>query len=233
MGRIARAVAIGVPHHITQIGNDKQQVFFDDADRRMFLRLLGERGEQEGVRLLGYCLMSNHTHYVVIPDRPLAFARWLGYAHLRYTQYFNLRYGHCGRLWRNRFYSCPLDNRHLAAALRYVDRNPARAGLVEQAWEWAWSSAQAHVEHQDPRDILDMAFWHEYDAGRQWREVLATAEDGAVLDSLRKSTRTGRPLGTTGFVKQLESHLHRGLAPGKPGRPKKKARAMAAPRAMP
>ena len=118
MPRIARVVAVGVPHHITQAGNDKQQVFFDDADRRMFLRLLGAHGEEEGVRLLGYCLMSNHTHYVAMPDRPLAFARWLGYTHLRYTQYFNLRCAHCGRLRSDRFFSCAIDNRYLAATQR-------------------------------------------------------------------------------------------------------------------
>ena len=72
MPRIARVVAAGVPHHIAQSSNNKQQVFFDDADRRMFLCLLGEHGEQEGVRLLG-C------------------------AHLRCTQYSNLRYGHSGQ----------------------------------------------------------------------------------------------------------------------------------------
>ena len=222
MGRIARVVAIGVPHHVTQIGNNKQQIFFDDADREMYLRLLQEQFQHWGIRLLGYCLMSNHTHLVAVPERPLSFARGLGQTHLCYTQYFNLRHQHCGRLWRNRFFSCPLDLRHLRTALRYVDLNPVRAHMVAAAGEYRWSSAAAHIDQCDPRGLLDMAFWRAFNPCRDWREVLAGGDDEELWAALREATNTGRPMGDEGFVKELGAKLSRNLERAKPGRPVKK-----------
>ena len=126
---MARVVAAGVPHHITQRGNNRQDVFLLDDDRRFYLETLRERSQRHGVTLLGYCLMTNHVHLVAIPERPDSLARALGQSHSRYAQRFNRRYGRTGHLWQNRFYSCPLGRTHLVRALLYVDLNPVRAGL--------------------------------------------------------------------------------------------------------
>ena len=118
---MARVVAAGVPHHITQRGNNRQDVFLLDDDRRFYLETLRERSRRHGVTLLGYCLMTNHVHLVAIPERPDSLARALGQSHSRYAQRFNRRYGRTGHLWQNRFYSCPLGRTHLVRALLYVD----------------------------------------------------------------------------------------------------------------
>ena len=128
---MARVVAAGVPHHITQRGNNRQDVFLLDDDRRFYLETLRERSQRHGVTLLGYCLMTNHVHLVAIPERPDSLARALGQSHSCYAQRFNRRYGRTGHLWQNRFYSCPLGRTHLLRALLYVDLNPLRAGLKE------------------------------------------------------------------------------------------------------
>ncbi len=78
MARMARVVAAGVPHHITQRGNNRQDVFLLDDDRRFYLETLRERSQRHGVTLLGYCLMTNHVHLVAIPERPDSLARALG-----------------------------------------------------------------------------------------------------------------------------------------------------------
>ncbi len=151
---MARVVAAGVPHHITQRGNNRQDVFLLDDDRRFYLETLRERSQRHGVTLLGYCLMANHVHLVAIPERPDSLARALGQSHSRYAQGFNRRYGRTGHLWQNRFYSCPLGRTHLVRALLYVDLNPVRAGLVGRAQEYPWSSARAHTEGADPSGTL-------------------------------------------------------------------------------
>ena len=146
MARKARVVAAGVPHHVTQRGNNRQDVFLTDDDRRYYLSVLRDRSQQAGLQLLGYCLMTNHVHLVAVPTRPDSLARALGRAHSSYAQRFNRRYRRCGHLWQNRFYSCPVGGSHLLRALAYVDLNPVRAGLVGRAADYPWCSARAHIE---------------------------------------------------------------------------------------
>ena len=146
MPRIARVVLAETPHHVTQRGVDRQAVFFSDADRRVYLELVQHSAQQFQTRLLGYCLMSNHVHWIVIPCQPDSLARAFGEAHGRYAHYANALRNRSGHFWQNRFFSCALERSHLWAALRYVERNPLRAGLVAAADEWPWSNAAARTE---------------------------------------------------------------------------------------
>jgi len=136
MPRRPRAVFPGVAHHITQRGNNRQPVFFSDDDRRFYLDLLSHHSTRSGVRVIGYCLMTNHVHLVAVPEREDSFARALRHAHSEYALARNRADGRSGHLWQNRFFSCPLDSSHLMAALRYTDLNPVRAALCLQAWDW-------------------------------------------------------------------------------------------------
>ena len=89
MPRLARAIAFGFAHHITQRGNNRQDVFFVDDDRRVYLELLKEQADKYSLELVGYCLMSNHIHIVAIPHEQDSPARAVGRTHFRYTQYIN------------------------------------------------------------------------------------------------------------------------------------------------
>ena len=133
MPRQARVVAVGAPHHITQRGNNCQDVFLLDADRYQDVGLLAEHSRQCGLQILGYCLMTNHVHLVAIPSRSDSLANTLRRTHSHYAQSFNQRYGRSGHLWQNRFFSCGLDRDHLVTTLAYVDLNPVRAGMVGSA----------------------------------------------------------------------------------------------------
>jgi putative transposase len=161
MPRLARAIAVGFPHHITQRGTNREAVFFTNTDRAVYLDLLRTSARRASLRILAYCLMPNHVHIVAVPDQPDALAVALRRAHGRYANYLNARRGRTGHLWQNRFYSCALDRDHLAVALRYVERNPVRASFVENAEQYAWSSAAAHLAGIDSREILDMDFWRD------------------------------------------------------------------------
>ena len=179
MPRIARVVAVGVPHHVTQRGNNRQQVFFSSSQRRNYLALLSEHADRHQLRVLGYCLMPNHVHVVAVPERFDSLAKALGHAHNAYSRYLNAVGRRSGHLWQNRIYSAPLGRDHLLRALRYVDLNPVRARLAERAVEFEWSSAQAHVTGRDPAGLLDMEEWRRLCPLGDWGEVL---EESAGLD---------------------------------------------------
>jgi putative transposase len=224
MARMARVVAVGVPHHVTQRGNNRQDVFLQDEDRRFYLETLRKQCELHGLAVLGYCLMTNHVHLVAIPRQAHSLARGLGKTHPFHAQRFNRRYGRVGHLWQNRFFSCPLGRSHREAALAYVDLNPVRAGLVGSAGGYPWSSAAAHLNGIDPTGVIDREAWNQSGRRCDWGEFLSRAEavDGASL--LRRATLLGTPLGEAEFVARLEQGSGRRLRPRPPG-PTVRARA--------
>lgn len=130
MARLARVVAADVPHHVTQRGNARQYLLVCDADRRVYLNLLREDMESCKVSLIGYCLMSNHVHLLVVPMEVEGLARTLKRTHGRYASYWNAVHNSSGHVWQGRYYSCPLDETHLWEALRYTELNPVRAGMA-------------------------------------------------------------------------------------------------------
>ena len=223
MARFARVVVIDVPHHVTQRGNARQVIFANDSDRVTYLELLREYSQLYGVSLLGYCLMSNHVHLIAVPHSPMALSQSLKQAHGRYASYWNAQRRSTGHVWQGRFYSCPLDESYLWAALRYVELNPVRAGMVVRAGLWRWSSAAAHCGVSAPEPMLEMEPWSRRWTAADWAQFLANAESGAEVNALRRSTYTGRPLGTAEFVAELEHLTMRPLVPRKGGRPKKAA----------
>ena len=208
-----------LPHHITQRGNYRQTVFFDDGDRQLYLAILRENTSRYRLRLLGFCLMSNHVHLIAVPEREDSLACALGRTHADYARWLHIRQRQTGHLWQNRFYSCPLDHGHCWAAMRYVERNPVRAGMVETAWQWQWSSASAHVSAFDGTGLLDLQEWQTCWTGPLWKQALQDGVGEVLLaERIRLATRTGRPLGTPDFAAGLEEAMGRSLLPAKRGR---------------
>ena len=200
MPRVARIVIPNCRHHVAQRGNNRQNVFFVDDDRRVYLELLREQAERFGLRVLGYCLMSNHTHLVAVPRRRESLPMAVGRTHWRYTQYVNRLHGRSGHLWQGRFHSAALDDMHLWTALRYVERNPVRARLTRRAWTYAWSSAAVHTGRAKGDPLIDLDWWRTESRGLDWKQILCEPEDEAAIIGLRRGTHTGRPLGSDRFV---------------------------------
>ena len=217
MARIARAVAAGHPHHITQRGNREERIFFRPADYRTYLAFMAEACAKEGVRIWAWCLMPNHVHLVVVPRTAGGLARAVGEAHRRYTRLINLRKGWQGHLLQGRFASCVLEASRVLAAVRFIERNPVRAGRVKRPWQWPWSSARARVAGLG--DALVAAGGPLAAKVPDWRRFLAAPEDAKELAAIRHHLRTGRPLGGPAFVARLERRLGRVLHCRKRGRP--------------
>lgn len=126
MARLARVVAAGLPHYITQRGNRRQQTFFCDEDYQTYLELMGEWCGAHDVQIWAYCLMPDHVHLIAVPESADGLRRALGEVHRRYTRMVNFREGWRGHLWQGRFASYVLDNPYLLTAARYVELNPVR-----------------------------------------------------------------------------------------------------------
>lgn len=142
MARMARIVVPGYPHHVTQRGVRSLPIFRDDEDRQSYLEFMRRETQRFQVGILAWCLMTN---LIAIPEDEKALARAIGEAHKRYSRMRNFAEGVWGYLFQGRFGSCVLDEKHLAAAVRYVENNPVRAGMVKRAWEYPWSSARFHA----------------------------------------------------------------------------------------
>ncbi len=184
---------VGEPHHITQRGNAQQTVFFSDQDRTTYLNLLRVYSARYHLHIWGYCLMNNHVHIIAVPDYPDSLWRAVGRTHNDYSRYANAKRAITGHLWQARFFSCPLDGHHRWAALAYVEQNPVRAGLVDNAAAWPWSSARSHLA--STHDHLDKHPWAAIFTPARWAEVLRTTiADEETAERLRSATRTGRPL---------------------------------------
>jgi len=215
MPRRQRCVVEGLPHHVTQRGVDRCPVFQFDLDRRTYLRLLGENLADAHTSLLGWCLMTNHVHLVVLPQLANSLALLLRRVHGRYAQYFNARAGRTGHLWQNRYFACPLAPARAARALAYVDANPVRACMVDSAAQYPWSSAAAHIAGDDRTGLLDLDWWRSAGLADDWSECLRTAERDIELE---QSTYANRPFGDPEFVTSIGERLGRYWIRGRPTR---------------
>jgi putative transposase len=162
--------------------------------------------------------MGNHVHILAVPSDTGGLAHALGRTHVEYARWLNLRRQETGHLWQNRYYSCPLDERHQWEALRYVELNPVRAGLAIRAADWPWSSTRAHLSGRDGTGLVDCADWRGRWSPESWRDVLEHGiADADLLARILESTRTGRPAGDDAYVKRIEARLGRPLRRLKPG----------------
>lgn len=175
---------------------------------------------RRGLAVWAYCLMTDHVHLVVVPQEEGSLGTALRDTHTVYAMYFNSRTELSGHVWQGRFFSCPLDESHHWAAVRYVEQNPVRAGMVERAEDYAWSSARAHCGRGD--DVVLSAEFPPSGVIANWSEWLNEGrEEDEGYTSIRRQTRTGRPCGSSTFFDELEVLLGRSLRPKKGGRPRK------------
>lgn len=221
MPRIARVCVEGYPHHITQRGNNKEKVFFDEEDRQFYLEVLRRYGNKHGIKILAYCLMENHVHILGIPEKALSLAKGIGGTNLIYTQYMHRKYKRSGRVWQNRFFSSVVEEEpYLWAVINYIEENPVRANIVKRAEEYQWSSARAHVEGINDKMLSKESYFSDKER-IEYGKILGQQNEN-MNTMIRKATATGRPLGGELFLRKLEKTLGRNLLPMKVGRPKRK-----------
>ncbi len=218
MARLARIVVPELPHHVTQRGNRREQVFFSDDDYRTYLELLANGLEKSASQIWAWCLMPNHVHLIVVPTHHDGLRQAVANPHRRYAAYINARNKWTGHLWQGRFCSVVMDEQHLYRAIAYVSLNPVRAGLVKRAQDWPWSSVRAHLAGKDNgitsvSPVLERTGDFATFLAKNWQD-----ED---FDDLRRAEIVGRPVGSEAFLKNLEHQLGRDVIPKQRGRKRK------------
>ncbi|MCD6217263.1 transposase [bacterium] len=220
MPRQARIVVRNVPHHVTQRGNRRQDVFFSTKGRKKYLGWLAQYSSRYRFEILAYCLMTNHIHIVGIPRNENSMGRTLQIVNMCHTQSVNRAHGWEGHLWHSRYFSTALDESHLWLAVRYVEQNPVRAGMVMRAWDYPWSSAACHCGlRSDPLLVQN----HEYSGiFEDWSDLLDEIPEKEEIEKLRNRTRTGIPCGDDKFIKKVSKISGRDYTKKTRGRPAKK-----------
>jgi putative transposase len=215
----------GLCYHVINRGNGRTRVFHNEADYREFLNLLTSASDRLPMRLIAYCLMPNHVHLVLWPHGDGELSRWMQWLLTAQVRRHHRRHGTSGHLWQGRFKAFPIQkDEHLLAVLRYVERNPLRAGLVGRAEDWPWSSlgapefpvaadqgaAPALALHPGPLP-----------RGANWRHWVNEAEDPDQLAALRASVNRGAPWGSPSWVRRTAGRLGLEASLRPRGRPRK------------
>ena len=197
-------------------GNRRNTVFHSAADYDFFVALMHKASARISMRILAYCLMPNHFHLVLWPYKEGDMSRWMHWLLTSQVVRYSKIYQTTGRIWQGRFKAFPIErDGHLLNVLRYVERNPVRAELVQRAVDWKWSSicsknAATGLLSESP--VTKPARWVE------WVDRPQSAEE---LDTLRRCSHKCRPYGSDAWV--LDTAVKLGLQSSLrgPGRPKK------------
>ena len=216
MARLARFVVPGIPHHVTQRGNGRQQTFFSDSDYAYYKTLLATHCAAAGVAVWGWVLMPNHVHLILVPETTDSLRAALSKVHRAYAGHIHAREKRTGHFWQGRFGCVAMDEPHLAAAIRYLALNPVRAKLVKRAQDWRWSSVHAHLNPDCDDGLTDVQPM--LDRVEDFAALLAAGEDDEMSKTIRRSETTGRPVGSDDFLASVEAVLQRSPLPGKRGR---------------
>jgi len=219
MPRLARTVFSNIPHHITQRGNRREDVFFTADDRLIYLEWLQFYCEKYDVSILAYCLMTNHVHLVLTPHSKDGLQKALKPLHMRYSQHINKIKGWKGHLWQGRFFSSPLDDAYTWSTIRYVERNPVQAGIIIKAEEYLWSSAAAHCGLKAEPLLTTLPNSMDGISQEDWSDWLVLPENQSVTDIIQRNIEKGLPCGNDTFIDKLEVIAKRSLRYKPQGRP--------------
>lgn len=197
MPRQPRIIVPEIALHVVQRGHNRQRCFRHELDYRVYLNWLGKLLGPTGCLLHAYCLMTNHVHLFITPSRLDSCAKLMRNLGQRYAQFFNRRYERRGSLWEGRFRSCLVDSsRYVLACQRYIELNPVRAGMVESASAYRWSSHNANSGRVlsrllSPHPTL-LALGETVEVRqRRYSELFSEADDPSFLAAVRDATNGG------------------------------------------
>lgn len=224
MPRRARSIVGGYAYHVLNRANGRLRLFKKQADFAAFERIIVEAFERVPLRIFGYTLMGNHWHFVVCPrqrqdDQVSEFFRWLTVTHSQ-RWHAHHRTAGMGHVYQGRFKSFPIaEDEHLLSVLRYVERNPLRAGLVERAEDWPWGSLRRRtLGTPEERALLAES---PVRLGRSWCEHVNQAQTEAEEQAIRRSIQRGQPYGGDAWQAKVARQLNLEHTFRPRGRPKK------------
>jgi len=186
-------------------GNARAEVFHKEGDYQAFLEMMEEASLRVPMRVLAYCLMPNHFHLGLWPAEDGALSRWMHWLLTTHVRRYQRHYRSSGHIWQGRFKAFPIqEDDHLLVVMRYIERNPLRANLVDRAEYWPWSSlkwlgtpARGPVR-LDPGAVP---------RGKSWLEGVNSVQSETEEERVRECARRERPFGQEGWVKETAREL--------------------------
>jgi len=222
MARRSRVTPGGLVYHVLNRSVGKMVLFRHESDFEAFERIIHEAHERHPIRILCYCVMSNHWHFVVWPQEDgqvTRFFRWLAHTHAMRWRVSHRTVGY-GHLYQGRFKSFPVErDEHLLTLCRYVERNPLAAEMVKRAEQWRWSSLWVRC-HGNAKQKSILSAWP-LDRPRQWTEHVNRPLNGGELEAVKTSLVRGQPLGSVDWVQKIAARLSLEHTMRPEGRPKK------------
>ena len=216
MPRVARQLQQGYCYHLLNRGNARATLFLDRFDYSAFVKLLAGMRARYEVRLLAYCLMPNHFHLVVNAETTGSVSEAMQWVQTSYVSRFRVRYGSTGHIFQGRFKSFPIQsNEHLLTVMRYVERNPVRANIVDSALDWRWSSSRWRGK---PNDLLDES---PLPLGDDWNGYVDAPQTPTEVAALRRCISRGAPFGSDRWQREAADALGLQSTLRPRGRPRK------------
>jgi len=234
MARTARLVIPNQPHHIIQRGNNRQIIFRDDEDCRLFLGWLRDAAQLFKVSVHAYVLMKNHIHLLASPSDDIGLARMMQWIGRYYVSHFNRKYDRTGTLWEGRYKTSVIDaDNYFMVCCGYIEMNPVRAGLVSDPLAYPWSSYAHHAGvRRDPLITDHPLYWGlgntPFAREAAYTDFVSQSFSAEELGKLNQVLLMGKTLGSEQFQLHLEKKINRRVLPGKKGRPSKAKESAAA-----
>jgi len=218
MPRIARGLSENCIYHVLNRGNGKQNVFHKEQDYKVFIDLMKEAKNRYPVNIFSYCLMPNHFHMILMPLKVRELSKWMQWLMTSHVRRYHKHYGTSGHIWQGRFKSFIIQkDNYLLTAIRYVEGNPVRAGLVNSAREWLWSS---HMEtaNEKSRFLVDKI---PIELPSDWTKYVDESLSDKEIGKLRKSVNRQSPYGALEWQIKVSRELGLESTLRSRGRPKK------------
>lgn len=216
----------GLPYHVVQRGNNREACFIEPECYQFYLELWQQVTRRYGVAVHAYCLMTNHVHFLVTPQRVESISNVMKVVGSRYAQYINLRYKRTGTLWEGRHRASLVQSeRYLLCCYRYIELNPVRAGMVERPEEYRWSSyginAWGDAGWLHPHEEYSRLGATVAQRCQAYRELFRNQLSEQDLHIIRRAAYYCQPVGDDRFRQEIDARY--GIKPGQlhRGRPRK------------
>jgi putative transposase len=204
MPRISRGLADNSVYHVINRGNGGQVVFHKDKDYEAFISIMEEVKGHYSVNVFAYCLMPNHFHMVLMPDKAKDLSKMMQWLMTSHVRRYHRHYGTSGHIWQGRYKSFLVQmDSHLLTVLRYVENNPLRAGLVNSAKDWLWSS-HPETTGKKQRLLIDEI---PIELPKDWGKYVDEPMTDRELDKLRHSMNRQSPYGNSSWQIQISRKL--------------------------
>src|SRR5262245_38373059 len=200
MPRPPRAIVANHCYHILNRANRRAEVFHEPADYRAFLSLMAKAQQHDDLPILAACLMPNHFHLVVRPDRANSISRWVHWLCTTHVSHYHAKYGTSGRIWQGPYKACLVQtNQYLLTVMRYVERNALEARIVRRAEDWTWGSLRWRRDGISPLALTSAPI----DLPSYWMDFVNQPQTAAELAAIRECVNKQKPFGDPDWVDEI------------------------------